>query len=819
MPKESYKCINYKYITHKLPVLLHCCVLVLLCTCAPCRAQGVSQYPSQSNLDDSLFSPSVGQKFYEIAYELANSPQANGQDELAQVVEQAIIFLEATTNLDSGAGYVLGDMIKLASHRDDPNNLQIMRNLLDKYVDESADVEVAEKAIQYLLEQFNSREEREQLITGYLQNLGGKNAVLDSDLETLLGLLMAEKADLKSAQFYLTQAYNSNKYNRLAFAKLTELAAEQVGPAVQLEHLRLVLGENPLDMEAAMAFAQYAEQLQLYDVAAQGYRYCADLFRYLYPSQELAADIYIPWAMSSYNTQRNQHKCLQIASQLRQSGRFDLLVEAIAGKAAIKIGDTEQANKIFDEAEEKAAELIESDPLGVNYEQLAWFYCFARPDADKAVSWANKAYSSDPNSPMAAAILAYSLVMNGQMDLARTLVDSYQSSQIAELTLAKIQLAEGKEDLAIETLKSAIITEAGSLEAETAKEILSEHGGEYVPSIDTDITMTALTGSFGPEVVPAFISPDKAVSVQLNVRGSKFSYGSRFGATLAITNNSSEPLVICDDGLLKGNIRIDADISGDINKKIPNLAVVKIRPALPVGPGKSILIPLRLVTAELRRILISYPQASLNIEFTGFIDPVADGQKVSNRLADIEPAKVAVERPGIKLTGKYLQNRFSSLSKGQQGQRIKAAELFAGLLTEQNAMANREPLYKFTYADWMPAMLKSALLQSIADSNWVVKVHTMAAMLSVPLDYEMINAVAQNLNDTHWPVRLMAIYLLDKNQQSNFGKVLDWSAKYDTSRLVRDMAIALGAAKPQEQKPANMQLPSDSGKQSAGNKD
>ena len=63
-------------------------------------------------------------------------------------------------------------------------------------------------------------------------------------------------------------------------------------------------------------------------------------------------------------------------------------------------------------------------------------------------------------------------------------------------------------------------------------------------------------------------------------------------------------------------------------------------------------------------------------------------------------------------------------------------------------MANREPLYEFMYADWMPDLLKSALEYNLADDDWAVKVQTMTEMLSLPLDYELINAVAGNLGAT-----------------------------------------------------------------------
>ena len=131
-------------------------------------------------------------------------------------------------------------------------------------------------------------------------------------------------------------------------------------------------------------------------------------------------------------------------------------------------------------------------------------------------------------------------------------------------------------------------------------------------------------------------------------------------------------------------------------------------------------------------------------------------------------------------------------------------------------MANREPLYKFMYADWMPALLKSALVQNLGDEDWVVKVHSTAGMLSLPLDYELMNAVAENLNDTHWPTRLMTVYLLAKNRGGSFAKVLNWTAKYDSDKLVRDMAIALGATVPEQQAPAGPAVENNQRRQGAG---
>jgi hypothetical protein len=771
-------------------------LVICFLTSFVCAEQKKSSAPGQASAEQ-LFSPSVGQKFYEIAHELAGSNNIDSNQ-----AEQAIIFLQATSGLDTKTSYVMPDLVKLIRQPSGRDYTQLAVLLIKGYLNETTDLEVAKEAIRYMLEGTNFREQRQRLLSEILNDVGNKNNALASDMAAELGFLMVETAD-PNAVMQFQKSYSSNKYNKLAFEKLSELIPEQISPAIYLEHLRLVLAENPLNLEAALNFAQYAGQLQLYQTACEAYEYCADLFGYLYPSKALPAAIYLPWMMSNYNTELNQNKCINIVENIRKSGRFDLIAEAIAGKAAAKMGHTEQASQLLT----TAADIARADYKSSRTEksqlaaQLAWFYSFALPDADESIDWANKAYSADPNSPTTAAILAYSFVENGQPNSAKPIIEKYERTQISDLAMAQVQLAEEKKDEAVVTIKAAIAKDPGSLEAEKAKEILTQNGAEYVPPTAPDVIQQALENTFGPAVITPFVRPQKLISYQFNLRGSNFAYGSELTGSLVITNTSAGKLIISDDAMFTGNIRIDADITGDLNMELSNLISERIRPSLPVDPGANVVVPLKLDTGELRRILLTYPQASLDIELTAFLDPVDEGSgKVVNRLMDIPPAKVTVRRPPIEITTKFLQNRLDSISKGTQGPKIKTLQLFVGLLAEQNAMANREPLYKFVYADWMPTLLKSAVLQGLADKDWVVKVHTMAAVLSLPMDYQLINAVSENLNDTHWPVRLMSLYLLSKVQNGNFKKVLDWAAKYDSFSLVKDMAVALGAVRPQPQK-------------------
>jgi hypothetical protein len=772
----------------------------MLCS-AVCLAQSSSDI-------EALFSPSVGQSLNEVAHELANAEQLTPRQ-----IEQGVILLITALRLDSGADYLMPDLIRLASRDPQRDNSALIRQLFASYINQSVDLEVAGQAIDYLLGRLNSRDQREQLLTEMLGSLGDRHKVLASEISTELGLLKAEKVDKQAAAYYFATAYNSNNSNRFAFAKLVELAGDQIRPAMYLEHLRLALGENPFDIDTALAFAQYCEKLQLYDTAAGAYEYSADLFNYLHQPEPLPAAIYLPWALSSYNTERSQHKVLQTASQIRQSGKFDLLLEAIAGRAAAKIGNPRQSQQILKAAELRALELVTAPRSdrglqSVGFAQLAWFYCFAAPDANEAVEWANRAYSADPNSTNAASILAYALVMNGQSEWAKLLIENYQMNQIAELALGQIQLAQKQRSGAIETLKSAIARDPGSLAAERAKEILGQQDTEYIPAFDPEMVLVALRGEFEDALVPSFAGPEKIISVQLKLRGDKFSYTTRLEGAVVITNNSAGPVIVSDPSLFAGNIRIDAAVTGDLESNIANLVSVRIRPALPIAPGASMSVPVQLCTGLLRRMLVAHPQADLKIEFTVFLDPVTteSGQPI-NRLRGLAPATAIVRRTAVQISTKYLQNRLDSLGRGRQGQKIKTAQLFAGLLMEQQIMAAGRPLYKLTYSDWMPELFVSALVRNLNDEDWVVRVRTMLAMLPLSLDYNLTDAVAKNLRAKQWPVRLTALFLLAKSQGDSFARVLDWTAKYDTDTYVRQMAVALGGREPPEQEQPRSEPP------------
>ena len=746
-------------------------------------------------MPEKLFSPSVSQLFYEMAYEISH--RDNMTDSQA---EQAVALLNAAMEMDSSAGFATADMLEILSRPGPQHHLQMLYDTLIKYTDKNADSLVATNAAKYLLNQLDSRGQREILLRRMIQDIGKSNLSVCSELATALGLLFVEKADNTDAFKAMATAYNWNKYNQLAFEKLVELAPDQINPVSNLEYLRLKLRKNPLDLGAAITLAQYSQKIQLYDTAVGNYQYCADLFQFLYPGQDVPTAIYIDWMTCCYNAPRGLPKCLQLAEQFRKQGRFNLQIEVIAAKAAAKTGNTETAGRIIETAEQKA---IQAPVESVDYKSLAWFYCFIRKNTEKAVDYANKAYAAEPNSPVTAGLLACAMVDSNQLDTAKPLFENFPQTQFADFAKARFNLAKGQKQSAVDSMRAAIDKDPGSIVTEQALMLLDEQKSDYIPIYDTNLITVAFKQSVGEQIIPEFLSPDRMLSFQLNIRGNRFVYGSDFAGVITITNNWYEPVVISEDGLCKGRILIDANVTGDIIRRYEKIVLTTTRPSQPIEPGRSVTVPVRLYAGPLKQLLLNHPQASLNIRFTAYLDPVTtpNGNMIS-AIPGIMPATVNIERPRTEITQDYLQNRFNSLAQDKQSPKIKAAQLFAGLLMESREMANspfnlaggRQASYKFISTDWINTMLESALTQCLTDSDWVVRTHSMAAIAELPLDYKLTNAVAAGLNDQHWPARMTAVWLLAQKQQGyNFTKVLDHIAQYDDRDFVRNMAIAFGA--------------------------
>jgi hypothetical protein len=675
--------------------------------------------------------------------------------------------------------------------------------------------------------QASERDLRERLIAKLLEIAQSRNAMLTADLTVQGAELIREKSNFFGIAQLAISALDSDPYqlgviplilkdqevyNFYMQGQLDRLLARQSRLLVKQDELqyksaleryeifsflrfrRLALQADPMDPQAAEIFARFAENQRLYDLAAAGYEYLAALAQY---GSGQSSDLDNALMQIHYKDPAGREVCLQMADRIRRSGRFDLVVEGLAAKAAGHLGRPDQARAILDQAQVRIEQLVAKDPNSpsVSPPLLAWFYAFVDPRPEKALASANKARELFPRDPQVRSLFGYALSLSSDPNLARDYVkDLANQDSIAALTLGKLSLTAGDKVTAIKLLRQAVTMDSSPLAAEQAAQLLTDM--DLAPaSLLADDDRKILEDQFAPSLAPAFVPPSKRVSAKFSVSGSgsSMSYGRPISVGLSIRNLSTDPILFRDYGLLKGRIRIDAVVRGDLTRDLPRLIETRVQPSVPIAPGKSLLIPIQIDTGPLSRLLWTHPQASLDIELVGYLDPVqSETGGIRNAFPDVPAARITLRRPALSLSRQLLMERLESISKGQTSQKIQAAREMAGLWMEQVENARSKVLYRQNQVD--PVVYGDALRRCLGGEDWIVVATTLSVLdaISDPIPYEMVQAVSPLLQNPNWPVRMMAMDLLSRSGPEQFQKVLDWLAASDPYPLVRELAVSLG---------------------------
>jgi tetratricopeptide (TPR) repeat protein len=749
---------------------------------------GVCLFGGAEVCAEELFSPYNAETLVEITdgmYEVALSDV----DE-AQV---AMTLLEASVKLGANSGDIVEELIAFSVLFPDNDYADTLAGAFKDYVADDSDLGILRTIVNYGLDQLDSREERQDYLKKTLRLVEKKNTAFASVLMTQIATLDLEKGEVEAAKTRLIKAYDLNPYNKIAFERLESIFADSdqmLSVVVYADYFRREVVRDPLNIEAVLLFAGYAERLELYDVASRSYEYAVGLYRYLYPDQVVPTSIYVPWAMACYNTRYSQSKCFAIAAEVRSNGVFDIVLEGICGSLAKKTGDLAQSRQAAI-AGLKAEELLDNNSSegSLTAEQVSWFYIFAFPDNDKALAWANRAYSLDAKSESVKSILGYAFVLNENYDLAEDLVgDIEEKDQIALVATALIKQYKGEDADVIEMLKLAVRMDPGSLAAERARGILESLGSEHIAEVLVENVLGELKKSFGEKVIGEFRPVENMMSVKLGLGGADFVYGSSIDAVLTLTNNSSEPIVISESSIVKGRIRIDVELSGDINQVVRELVVKTIEPSEAIMPGETLLLDFELMRGELKDILVRHPQANVEMAFTVYLDPLDDGGGVRNAVGYFEPLRKSIVRRGVNASHETLIRELGYLSTGQIKQRVRSGELFAGLLMEHYEKASGELSYEAL--DVALPLLTSAIRKSLKDEDWTVRMQTMASLLPMQhqMEFSFVRQISESLYDDQWPVRMMAIYLLSRTQGDGFRQVLEGKSEDDPEAIVRQFA-------------------------------
>ncbi len=734
---------------------------------------------AESSENQELYSPTASQALVDMVYKLNCANQNN-----CQAAKKAIILMAAAQKLDQDATLSLDDMVEFAVSDSDNDYSDIIYTQLANSVTTNGDIYAPLKAAAYLIQKQNTRTQREEILRK-LETSVTLNDFLLSDVAFELGKLAAQISDKESAKHYFTMSYKSNHYNTAAFEMLLDYAPDDISYSDYGIYLRRKVTVNPFDIDKVLDYADFCHKYGMYSLSAKAYAYALDLYDYQAKQAKIPRTIYIPYAEAIVKSGYGLNDILKLRTRLRQAGIFDLELETLT---AIHSELTKaNAEKLIDLAN-IAEEGYEKGSLS-DYE-LAWFYCFGLENPQRASELADKAYKSDTDNNAFKSLYAYTLSLNGKFEEVDKLIhDSYPSDQVASLAYANALFSQDKLDLAISTLKAAVAIDPASIVADKCQKLLQEHNSEFVSQIDPIALSKRMRENYNDKLTLNFKKPQDLVSIKLGLSGTEFDYNSRLIAKLTITNKGDNDIIISDDGFINGNLRIDATLSGDISLELPEIVLRKFRPGHAIEPSNSAYYTVDLSSTVLARVLEAHPQAEIDIDLKTYIDPVLEDNKIVSAIGELGEIDTHLQRNKVDFTRSYLLQRMDALENGTIGQKITAAQLFAGILAEQEKMSAK--IFDYSYKTIPPELLYSALSRSLVEDSWETKVNVIKSLALVDLDFTLVDAISTNLNDSKWPLRLVVVDSLARVKSKKFTQLLDWVAKSDSNKLVRDYAKVL----------------------------
>ncbi|MBN1765561.1 MAG: hypothetical protein JW860_09915, partial [Sedimentisphaerales bacterium] len=374
-------------------------------------------------------------------------------NESQQRLRMATLLLQAAVEMNPANTQAAYDLMLLfmAPAINDPGRAM---DALINYSDlEKEDQRPVAEWLSYRLDSLQQRMLREYFLQQNIPQLNNYPYVL-SEAWTELGILTNEKGDLEFARQCFTQAFNASNYNYHSLKLLLDLPPAPVQKPdnappdweknqkknqEEVQHLqtiiyhRLQLRTNPYNLAATINLINTLENYGFMQMAQEYYKHAYTLINLMPENEEMKNELQLKQLLSAYNLEQYR-ECLSIAQNALQDKPDDILINALMAMTMKKLSMSDEAEYILQKTLDNNLEILknynqlvstqpENHPetqtaLNNLHAELAWFFCFFKPDPLRALEFSQRVHQTSPDDPRAINTLAYALTLNSQWEQA-----------------------------------------------------------------------------------------------------------------------------------------------------------------------------------------------------------------------------------------------------------------------------------------------------------------------------------------------------------------------------------------------------------------
>ncbi len=598
----------------------------------------------------------------------------------------------------------------------------------------------------------------------------------ESELHRGLARFYYERRQNEDATREIEHALRLNPVNIPA----RQLAYEMFGetePALQRVELALqMISANPSQIQLLWDLADFLDDLSLHAQAQEWYTRAIDLHQRNGAGPVPAA--FMQKLAASYLHSGDYEKAREAATAaLREDPtlRAALLLRSHASK---KLGDVAGAaadlEQVAREYESRFADVVDHQRLD-EAADMAWFFCYHRPNADRALKLATLAMEAKKPSSLARLAYGYALRMHHQDEEAEKVLKPLAAvDQLAALEMARILLERDRRSQALTVLHKAALLRHTGIAHDLICQLLSKYG-EPLPQRPLYSKIVRAIERFDRRVFDYHKRPGDFLKFTIGFEQEPLPPVGPVNTVFRIENTGPFPITFGDGFMARPLIAVSAKIVDEAEDTFANYLQIMLDPGPVLLPQDAREKTVSIDVGRLRERLIRGAARPRTIEVSALFDPVyRDGHLVSG-LGTIAAGPIATRCDDIDTGSEGLQHLLDQAASGDHAGRADAADRIGALLAAADDTLDVDAL-------------QTAMATLLADPDWTVRAHALVACGWSKLDNRLTVAAAPAVRDTNGVVRMLAVRLFARQQGKTFQKVLDAMSRADPDRLVRIMA-------------------------------
>ncbi|NIA06893.1 MAG: hypothetical protein GWP14_04510 [Actinobacteria bacterium] len=705
-------------------------------------------------------------------------------------IQAVVSLLDAARRLDA-TNYKATEL--LAESLQALGDIQAAAQALDEYVAMQPEDEVAlAKRISLGLENLQTSEDRQMYLwrlANQAQIPSGVRGVIYQELARL----SLESADEANARGFLNQAIKVDKYALGARQKMLEMLTSQgVGTVPRVGLLAQMVAINPLRLQIVWDFAKGLDELGLHKEAQKWYKYALGVHLAGAGDTEVGSEELLDMA-SSYVLSKDYSKAMLVLNRISAQNGQHVGAYVWMARATSGLGQTEQAQKYLDAAERLLLQRAQGNSDNTEAaKQLAWFYLQDRPNAAKAMEWAQKAVDLDAEDSQAQLRLGLALLANGKIDEAQVKLEPLSKDDPwARLGLLRILVAgDHTPEQAQQAFSEALGSHFGGWVGLATRELARAQNVDIpIEQALAQLQSNILSQLGSPaELRDFYRHPQDYLYLKLQPNQASFNPGEPILLNISLTNMGSLTITMGPGMMIEPRIVLSARLSGGLQKELKYYDFVSLYKKRALGPGEGISSTVRLDRGELRKLLRANPQEAVTIRVSCILDPQAVGQdEYLPSLGGQMSKEVVLVRHGFRPGPQAMQRLYGLLKNGPLRDRIASAVILGDLMANmQSPTALPQGRTPRTIDD---QKVTAELIKAAKTSDWRVRAWLGEALRNVRLTPELSKALAEQIRDPHWFVRFMAVRAAGE-RGAGWQEILKHVAQTDPDELVRQMAVS-----------------------------